>query len=96
MEAVLVLNSKGALLSLIATDFEDIKWFEFFHTQLLQGNALITNNKMTQDLYNEISSIQFTIQGSLLQNQHQQPSLQAVSINNKHSQRIPSSFGKFS
>ncbi|TMW89569.1 hypothetical protein EJD97_016972 [Solanum chilense] len=76
-------------------DPEDIKWSEYLHTQLLPGNA-ITNDQITQDLYSANSSIQFTTQGSLLQNQQQQPSLQTANIYNKHYQRISDSFGQFS
>ncbi|KAG5580823.1 hypothetical protein H5410_051450 [Solanum commersonii] len=91
-------SEKEANIHPSVTDPEDIKWFEYLHTQLLPGNA-ITNNQITQDLYSEKSSIQFTTQGSLstwLQNQQQQPSLQTANIYNKHSQRIPDAFGQFS
>ncbi|KAK4724145.1 hypothetical protein R3W88_026924 [Solanum pinnatisectum] len=89
---------KEASIHPSVTDPEDIKWFEYLHTQLLPGNA-ITNNQITQDLYGEKSIIQLTTQGSLstwLQNQQQQPSLQTANIYNKHSQRIPDAFGQFS
>lgn len=91
-------SEKEANIHPSVTDPEDIKWFEYLHTQLLPGNA-ITNNQITQDLYSEKSSIQFTTQGSLstwLQNHQQQPSLQTANIYNKHSQRIPDAFGQFS
>ncbi|KAL3356290.1 hypothetical protein AABB24_017130 [Solanum stoloniferum] len=91
-------SEKEANIHPSVTDPEDIKWFEYLHTQLLPGNA-ITNNQITQDLYSEKSSIQFTTQGSLStrpQNQQQQPSLQTANIYNKHSQRIPDAFGQFS
>lgn len=86
------------------TEREEIKWSEYLQTPFslaVNNNNTIQNQQILpphQDLYGETKSeTQFMTQGSWLQNQSPQTSLQTADLySNNNFQRLPPAFGQFS